>query len=122
MEKTDGVKKTPRWAETITGVRAAIIQALAREWASKRTMLGCGARGGFGSACRQAYGHEWARLMVYLQAMQGMGKPGVNIWSGVLGAPYRWPNSSSPDMGIRSAGSPATATRIMWPRRQPSIR
>jgi molybdopterin guanine dinucleotide-containing S/N-oxide reductase-like protein len=86
--KEDGVKKTPRWAEKITGVRAAVIQALAKEWASKRTMLGCGARGGFGSACRQAYGHEWARLMVYLQAMQGMGRPGVNIWSGTLGAPY----------------------------------
>ncbi|NWG02637.1 MAG: molybdopterin-dependent oxidoreductase [Syntrophaceae bacterium] len=88
LGKEDGVKKTPKRAEKITGVRAPVIQALAREWASKRTMLGCGARGGFGSACRQAYGHEWARLMVYLQAMQGMGKPGVNIWSGVLGAPF----------------------------------
>jgi trimethylamine-N-oxide reductase (cytochrome c) len=88
LGKEDGVKKTPRWAEKITGVRAAVIQALAKEWASKRTMLGCGARGGFGSACRQAYGHEWARLMVYLQAMQGIGKPGVNIWSFALGAPF----------------------------------
>ena len=88
LGKEDGVKKTPKWAEKITGVRAPTIEALAKEWASKRTMLGCGARGGFGSACRQAYGHEWARLMVYLQAMQGMGKPGVNIWSGVLGAPF----------------------------------
>ena len=88
LGKEDGVKKTPRWAEKITGVKASVIQALAKEWASKRTMLGCGARGGFGSACRQAYGHEWARLMVYLQTMQGMGKPGVNIWSGVLGAPF----------------------------------
>ena len=89
LGKVDGVKKTPKWAEEITGVRAPVIEALAKEWASKRTMLGCGARGGFGSACRQAYGHEWARLMVYLQAMQGMGKPGVNIWSGVLGAPFK---------------------------------
>lgn len=88
LGKEDGVKKTPRWAEKITGVRAAVIQALAKEWASKRTMLGCGARGGFGSACRQAYGHEWARLMVYLQAMQGIGRPGVNIWSFALGAPF----------------------------------
>jgi trimethylamine-N-oxide reductase (cytochrome c) len=88
LGKEDGVKKTPRWAEKITGVMAAVIQALAKEWASKRTMLGCGARGGFGSACRQAYGHEWARLMVYLQAMQGIGRPGVNIWSFALGAPF----------------------------------
>jgi len=51
-EKTTGEKDTPVAAD-ITGVSAAVIQALAREWASKRTMLGCGARGGWGSACRQ---------------------------------------------------------------------
>jgi len=88
LGKTDGIKRTPRWAEEITGVRAPTIYALAREWASKRTMLGCGARGGFGGACRTSNGHEWARLMVYLQAMQGMGKPGVNIWGAVQGAPF----------------------------------
>ena len=110
LGKEDGVKKTPRWAAEITGVSAAVIQALAREWASKRTMLGCGARGGFGSACRQAYGHEWARLMVYLQAMQGMGKPGVNIWSGVLGAPmnakFFFPGYGDPIGRITGDGNP----------------
>ncbi|MCK4790482.1 MAG: molybdopterin-dependent oxidoreductase, partial [Desulfobacteraceae bacterium] len=58
-----------------------------REWASKRTMLAAGMRGGMGGACRQAYGHEWSRLMVLLQAMQGLGKPGVNIWGATMGAP-----------------------------------
>lgn len=110
LGKDDGVKKTPRWAAEITGVRAAVIQALAKEWASKRTMLGCGARGGFGSACRQAYGHEWARLMVYLQAMQGMGKPGVNIWSGGLGAPFNgkffFPGYGDPIGRITGDGNP----------------
>jgi len=110
LGKEDGVKKTPRWAEKITGVRAATIQALAKEWASKRTMLGCGARGGFGSACRQAYGHEWARLMVYLQAMQGLGKPGVNIWSVAQGSPYDgrffFPGYADPIGQISGDGNP----------------
>jgi molybdopterin guanine dinucleotide-containing S/N-oxide reductase-like protein len=110
LGKDDGVKKSPRWAAEITGVSAAVIQALAREWASKRTMLGCGSRGGWGSACRQAYGHEWARLMVYLQAMQGMGKPGVNIWGGVLGAPFNadfyFPGYGDPVGRISGDGNP----------------
>ena len=116
LGKEDRVKKTPRWAEKITGVRAAVIQALAKEWASKRTMLGCGARGGFGSACRQAYGHEWARLMVYLQAMQGMGKPGVNIWSGVLGAPFNggffFPCYGDPIGRITGDGNPDHVAKL----------
>jgi trimethylamine-N-oxide reductase (cytochrome c) len=116
LGKEDGVKKTPRWAEKITGVRAAVIQALAKEWASKRTMLGCGARGGFGSACRQAYGHEWARLMVYLQTMQGMGKPGVNIWSGVLGAPFNgeffFPCYGDPIGRITGDGKPEHVAKL----------
>ena len=30
---------------------------------------------------------EWARMMVLLQAMQGLGKPGVGIWGTAMGAP-----------------------------------
>ena len=85
----DGIPKTPGWAEEITGVPARTITALAREWASKRTTLSCGNRAGEGGACRAAYGHEWARLMVLLQAMQGLGKPGVNIW-GTMGVPFNY--------------------------------
>jgi len=87
MGEDDGVPKTPGWAEKITGVQGRTIRALAREWASKRTMLASGAIGVWGGACRQAYGTEWARLMVLLQAMQGLGKPGVNIWGTNTGAP-----------------------------------
>jgi trimethylamine-N-oxide reductase (cytochrome c) len=83
MGEEDGVPKTPRWAQEICDVPARTIKALAREWASKTTMLGAF----WGGACRQAYGHEWARMMILLQAMQGLGKPGVNIWSGAWGAP-----------------------------------
>ena len=88
MGEDDGVPKTPGWAEEITGVPGRIITALAREWASKRTALAAGTRGGMGGACRQAYATEWARMMVLLQAMQGLGKPGVSIWGTTGGAPF----------------------------------
>jgi molybdopterin guanine dinucleotide-containing S/N-oxide reductase-like protein len=79
---------TPEWAESVCDVPAYVIKGLAREWASKRTMLAGGSRGGESGACRQAYGTEWARLMILLQAMQGLGKPGVNIWGTTMGTPY----------------------------------
>ena len=87
LGEDDGQPKTPEWAEAECGVKARIIRALAREWASKRTVLSGGARGGEGGACREAYGTEWARMMVLLQAMQGLGKPGVSIWGTTMGAP-----------------------------------
>jgi len=71
----DGIPKTPEWAENITGVQACVTRALAKEWASKKTHL-CIRHGG---ACRTPYATEWARMMVFLQAMQGLGKPGVSI-------------------------------------------
>jgi molybdopterin guanine dinucleotide-containing S/N-oxide reductase-like protein len=89
----DGVPRTAAWAEEICGIPARTIIALAKEWAAKRTMLSAGTRGGESGACRQAYGTEWSRLMVYLQAMQGLGKPGVNIWGTTMGAPF----NPSPD-------------------------
>ena len=83
LGETDGQPRTPQWASKICDVPAHTITALAREWASKKTMLACGAMYGTGGACREAYATEWARLMVILIAMQGIGKPGVNIWGGV---------------------------------------
>lgn len=90
LGEDDGQPKTPKWAEEISGVKARDIIALAREWAKKRTTLAAGGRSGMGGACRTAYGHEWARMMVLLQAMQGLGKPGVNIYSTTGGAPADW--------------------------------
>lgn len=86
--KEDKVEKTSEWASEISGVPARTIRALAREWASKKTMLGIGSVGGVGShAARQSYAHEWTRMMILLLAMQGYGKPGVNLWSTLYGAP-----------------------------------
>lgn len=88
LGKEDGIGKSPEWAEKESGIPAREIRALAREWASKKTMLAAGGLGGWGGACRSASGGEWARLMICLQAMQGLGKPGINIWGTTQGAPH----------------------------------
>lgn len=82
----DGIPKTPEWAAEITGVPSRTIKELAKEWASKPTELACM----FSGACRRAYAHEWTRFMVTLQAMQGLGKPGVALMGGhtSLSGPY----------------------------------
>jgi trimethylamine-N-oxide reductase (cytochrome c) len=87
LGKTDGQPKTPEWAEGESGIPAREIRALAREWASKKTMLAAGGLGGMGGACRASWGNEWARTMVALAAMQGLGKPGSNIWGTTSGVP-----------------------------------
>lgn len=87
LGQKDGIPKTPQWAAQETGIPAREIKALAKEWASKKTMLAAGGLGGWGGACRSATGNEWARMMICLAAMQGMGKPGSNIWSTTQGAP-----------------------------------
>lgn len=87
LGEEDGIPKTPEWGEQETTIPARDIKALAREWASKKTTLAAGGLGGWGGACRSATGNEWARMMVCLAAMQGLGKPGRNIWSTTQGAP-----------------------------------
>lgn len=113
LGENDGIPRTPQWAARICDVPAHTITALAHEWAAKKTMLACGAMYGTGGACRQAYATEWARLMVILIAMQGLGKPGVNIWGGVaMGAPLDF-NFNMP--GYASAGWDAFATVAKYP-------
>jgi molybdopterin guanine dinucleotide-containing S/N-oxide reductase-like protein len=111
----DGIPKTVGWAEGITGVKAGVIKALAREWASKRTSLAI--KAGEGGANRAIYGHEWARMMVLLQAMQGLGKPGVNIWDGSRGCPtdkefyfphYAWPDVATSLVAEKVPKNPVT--------------
>ena len=46
---------------------------------TKKTYLAAGGLIGFGGACRTATGTDWARGVVCLMAMQGLGKPGVNM-------------------------------------------
>ncbi len=86
--KEDGIPKTPEWQEKETGVPAREVRALAREWGGKRVYLAPGGWGnGHGGACRNQTGIQWARVMVCLVAMQGLGKPGVNMGNLQWGTP-----------------------------------
>ena len=87
LGESDGVPKTPEWAERESLIPARDIRALAREWGSKKTMLAAGGMGGWGGAARSSYGAEFARMMIALATMQGMGKPGSNIYSTTGGVP-----------------------------------
>lgn len=84
----DGVPKTAEWQEAETGVPPRIVRALARAWGTKKTYLAAGGLGaGFGGACRNATGSQWARNMILMMAMQGLGKPGVNFGNLQAGTP-----------------------------------
>jgi trimethylamine-N-oxide reductase (cytochrome c) len=84
----DQVPKTPEWQEAETGVPARDVRALARRWGSRKTYLAAGASGsGFGGAARGATGSQWARCMVMMMGMQGLGKPGVNMGNLCAGTP-----------------------------------
>ena len=83
----DGTPKTPEWQEEITGIEARVVRALAEEWGKRKTYLASGGIHSFGSACRTAFGTEWARAMVCLAAMQGLGKEGVNLGGLQQGTP-----------------------------------
>ncbi len=88
LGKEDGIPKTPEWQEGETGVPAKDVRALAREWGTRKTYLGAGGGGNqLGGACRCATGLEWARSMVCLMAMQGIGKPGINMGNMAVGTP-----------------------------------
>ncbi len=88
LGKEDGIPKTPEWQEKETTVPAKDVRALAREWGTKKTYLGAGGPGNQeGGACRNATGLEWARSMVCLMAMQGVGKPGINFGNMTFAAP-----------------------------------
>jgi molybdopterin guanine dinucleotide-containing S/N-oxide reductase-like protein len=88
LGEEDGIAKTPEWQERETGVPAKDVRALAREWGRKRVYLAPGGWGnGHGGACRNQTGIQWARVMVCLIAMQGLGKPGINMGNLQWGCP-----------------------------------
>ncbi len=87
LGERDGVAKTPEWQARETRVPPREVRALARLWGCKKTYLSPGGIVGFGGACRSATGIEWARSMVCLMAMQGLGKPGINMGCLQQGAP-----------------------------------
>lgn len=86
LGKDDGIAKSPEWQEPETGVPAATVRALARLWGTRKTHLVAGGAG-LGGAGRTATGGQWARSMILLMAMQGIGKPGVNAGGVQSGTP-----------------------------------
>ncbi|HJV00704.1 MAG TPA: molybdopterin-dependent oxidoreductase, partial [Burkholderiaceae bacterium] len=86
LGKDDGIPKTPEWQEPETGVPAATVRALARLWATRKTHLVPGGAG-LGGANRTATGAQWARAMIMMMAMQGWGKPGINLGAMQFGTP-----------------------------------
>jgi molybdopterin guanine dinucleotide-containing S/N-oxide reductase-like protein len=122
LGKEDGVPKTPEWQEKETQVPARVVRALAREWGKKKTYLAAGGLQGFGGACRDATGNEWARSMVCLMAMQGLGKPGVNMGCMQQGSPvdtrFFFPGYAE---GGFSGDFEGTATGVSMYQRMPSL-
>ena len=79
LGEEDGVAKTPEWQEAETGVPARDVRALAREWGTRRPTSPPAASSASAAPAARATGTDWARGMVCLMAMQGLGKPGVNM-------------------------------------------
>ncbi len=86
---TDGVAKTPEWAETISSVSAATIVSLARRMAASRTMLNVS-----WSMQRASHGEQPFWAVISLAAMLGqIGLPGGGFGVGygaanLVGSPH----------------------------------
>jgi len=80
----DGVAKTVHWAQAITGVPAAAIAALAREYAAARPAALMDCQG----PARSAMGEQYNRTAMTLCAMTGnVGRPGGSAGGGLMGIP-----------------------------------
>ncbi|MBI2855015.1 MAG: molybdopterin-dependent oxidoreductase [Chloroflexi bacterium] len=109
LGKQDGIPKTPAWAEPITGVPAATIESLAREYA---TLKPAALMDGFAPG-RTAYGEQFHRAVAVLSTITGnVGVAGGNAGCGSTGA-YLPRIHLGPVVGSRMTGgeNPVDRTR-----------
>lgn len=93
----DGIKKTPAWAEAITGVPALTIERLAREYATTKPSALMDCQG----PARSAMGEQYNRCAITLTAMTGnIGRHGGSAAGGLMGIPvgHMFRSSGIPDM------------------------
>ncbi len=107
LGKSDGVAKTPQWAEQICGVPAKQLEILADMFSKNRTML----MAGWGIQ-RQQYGEQRHWMLVTLASMLGqIGLPG-----GGFGFSYHYSNGGNPtrDAGVLPSISSTPLTSDNW--------
>lgn len=84
LGQEDGVEKTPAWAAEISGVDAATIERLAREYATTKPAALMDCQG----PARSAMGEQYNRCAATLCAMTGnVGRPGGSAGGGLMGTP-----------------------------------
>lgn len=118
MGDEDDIPKTPEWASPLCGVPEWTIKALADEWAEKITTIGFGFWGGSAHG-RTSYGQESCRMLLYCEAMQGVGKPGRNQFiptMGFLGRPAK--NISVAQAAASAQMNTITAAKFGTPLKQ----
>ncbi len=101
MGKTDGVKKTPQWAEKICGVDADVIKRFAKKINKENTMIMSGWAGQ-----RADHGEQFHWMTVTLSAMLGqIGEAGTGF-----GFSYHYANGGTPT--AKAPGLPGISTSI----------
>jgi anaerobic dimethyl sulfoxide reductase subunit A len=84
LGQEDGIEKTPAWAAEISGVDAAVIERLAREYAGTKPAALMDCQG----PARSAMGEQYNRCAATLCAMTGnVGRPGGSAGGGLMGLP-----------------------------------
>jgi len=84
MGDKDGIPKTPKWASPKCGVPIWTINAIARNWAKKKTSI----EGFMGPGMRGPFSSETCRLNAACEGMQGYGAPGRNRYHVGAGLPH----------------------------------
>lgn len=102
----DGIVKTPEWAETITGIPAAVIQTLAREYATAKPAC---LLPGLGNQ-RTGNGEQTTRAMAMLTCLTG--NVGIS-GGGAAGCGTSW-EEDSPWFPVGENGYPGSISFFMW--------